>query len=51
MSKDIEELHDVAAKHPEIIEQMKRYVKEAHTLVRLGEVLDASLGFKGHSKN
>ena len=51
LSKDIEELHDVAAQYPKIIEKMKKYAKQAHTPVRLGKVLDASLGFKGHSKN
>ena len=51
LSKDIEELHDVAAQYPEIIEKMKKYAKQAHTPVRLGKVLDASLGFKGHNKN
>jgi arylsulfatase A len=51
LSRDIEELNDVAAQHPEIIEKMKRYAKEAHTPVLLGKVLDASLGFKGHNRN
>jgi hypothetical protein len=29
---------------------MKTYAKKAHTPVRLGKVLDASLGFKGHKQ-
>ena len=48
LSKDIEELNDVAAQHPDILETMKRYAQEAHAPVRNGEILDASLGFKGH---
>jgi arylsulfatase A-like enzyme len=50
LSKDIEELHDVATQFPDIIERMKTYAKKAHTPVRLGKVLDASLGFKGHKQ-
>jgi hypothetical protein len=50
LSKDIEELHDGATQFPDIIERMKTYAKKAHTPVRLGKVLDASLGFKGHKQ-
>jgi hypothetical protein len=48
LSNDIQELDDVAAQHPAIIETMKRYAREAHAPVRVGETLDASLGFQGH---
>jgi arylsulfatase A-like enzyme len=51
LSKDTEELNDVAAQHPDILETMKRYAHEAHTPGRKGEVLDASLGFKGHHED
>ena len=51
LSKDLEELNHVADQHPEILEKMKMYAKEAHSPVRLGKVLDASLGFKGHDQD
>ena len=50
LSKDIQELDDVAAQHPEVLEQAKAYAKEAHTAPRIGKVLDASVGFKGHKE-
>jgi arylsulfatase A len=50
LSKDIQELDDVAAQHPEVLAQAKAYAKEAHTAPRIGKVLDASVGFKGHKK-
>jgi hypothetical protein len=51
LSKDIEELHDVATQFPDIIKKVAACAKKAHTPVRLGKVVDASLGFKGHSKD
>jgi arylsulfatase A-like enzyme len=51
LSKDIEELDDVADQFPDIIEKMTAYARNAHTPVRLGKVLDASLGFKGHKED
>lgn len=48
LSKDIEENNNVAANYPEILEKMMRYANDAHTPPAKGEVLDASLGFKGH---
>lgn len=51
LSKDIEELHDVATQFPDIIKKVTIYAKKAHTPVRLGKVADASLGFKGHRKD
>ena len=51
LSKDIEEVHDVAEQFPDIIKKVTIYAKKAHTPVRLGKVVDASLGFKGHGKD
>jgi chromosome condensin MukBEF complex kleisin-like MukF subunit len=51
LSKDIEELNDVADQFPDIIEKMTAYAKNAHTPVTLGQVLDTSLGFKGHKED
>jgi arylsulfatase A-like enzyme len=48
LSKDIEELNNVAAQHPDIVEKMKIYAKEGQSPRREGQVLDASKGFKGH---
>ena len=48
LSTDIEELNDVAAQHSDILEKMMRYAGEAHTRIRSGQILDASMGFKGH---
>ena len=51
LSTDLEELNNVASEHPEILEKMKKYAKEAHTPPREGQVLDASIGFQGHDKD
>jgi hypothetical protein len=51
LSKDIEELHNVATQYPDIIKKVTSYAKRAHTPVRLGKVIDASLGFKGHKED
>jgi len=48
LSKDQEELHNLADQYPDILEKMIMYAKEAHTPSREGKVLDASAGFKGH---
>ncbi|WP_372774745.1 arylsulfatase [Mangrovibacterium sp.] len=48
LSNDIVELKNVADQHPEILEKMMLYAKEAHTPPCKGNVLDASVGFKGH---
>ena len=50
-SRDIEELNDVASQYPDIIKKVTAYAKKAHTPDRLGKVVDASLGFKEHSKD
>ena len=51
MSGDIEELHDVATQFPDIIKKVTAYAKKAPSPVRLGKVVDPSLGFKGHRKD
>ena len=51
LSKDVEELHNVADQHPDVLEKMKTYAKEAHAPVRAGEILDASLGYKRPKEN
>ncbi|MDA8806297.1 hypothetical protein N9N55_03630 [Opitutales bacterium] len=51
LSKDIEEVHDVAGQFPDIIKKVTTYAKKAHAPVRLGKVINASLGFKGHKKD
>ncbi|MFC1652198.1 arylsulfatase [Planctomycetota bacterium] len=51
LSKDIEELDNVAARNPDVLKKMITYAQEAHTPPRRGKVLDASLGFKGHNKD
>ena len=51
MSGGIEELQDVASQFPDIIKKVTAYAKKAASPVRLGKVIDASLGFKGHSQN
>jgi arylsulfatase A-like enzyme len=51
LDKDLEELHNVADQHPEILEQMKSFAGAAHTPPCLGEVLDISVGFKGHKSD
>jgi len=48
LSKDIEEEHNIAAEHPDVLKKMMGYAEEAHTSPRRGKTLDASLGFKGH---
>ncbi|MDE3742684.1 arylsulfatase [Maribacter polysaccharolyticus] len=51
LSSDIEEQHNLATEHPEILEKMLRYAQQAHTPPKQGKVLDASVGFKGHKKD
>ena len=51
LSTDIEELNDVAAQHSDILEKMTQYAGDAHTPVREGEILDPSMGFKGHDED
>ena len=51
LSKDIEEFRNVATQYPDIIKKVTSYAKRAHAPVRLGKVIDASLGFKGHKED
>jgi arylsulfatase A-like enzyme len=51
LSKDLEELHNVADQYPDILERMIKYAKDAHTPPCKGEILDASMGFKGHKND
>ena len=48
LSEDPEELKDVAGLYPGILHKMKMQAEEAHSPVRMGKILDESLGFKGH---
>ncbi len=51
LSKDIGEEHDVAAEHPEILEKMVTFAKEAHTPNVKGTYVEGGRekGFKGHT--
>ena len=51
LSKDIEEVHDVAGQFPDVIKKVTTNAKKAHAPVRLGKVINASLGFNGHKKD
>ena len=51
LSADVEELNDVAAQYPDILEKMTQYAGDAHTPIREGEILDPSMGFKGHDED
>lgn len=51
LSKDLEELHNVALQYPHILEEMIMYANEAHRPSCQGKVLDSSVGFKGHKKD
>jgi len=46
LNKDIEELTDVAAKHPDILAKLTGYAGKASTPPRTGKMLDASKAFK-----
>ena len=48
LGKDMEELNNVAAQHPEVLAQMEAFAKQAHSPLRPGKVLDPRVGFKGH---
>ena len=51
LSRDIEEQNNVAERYPEILQRMMQYAEEAHTPPRSGEIIDMSLGFKGHDSD
>jgi arylsulfatase A-like enzyme len=48
LSKDIGEQNDIADKHPDILEKMKAYAKQAHTENVPGGWIDKEKAFKGH---
>ncbi|WP_406684717.1 arylsulfatase [Seonamhaeicola sp. MEBiC1930] len=51
LSTDIEEKQNLVAENSKILKKMLSYAKEAYTPPKKGEVLDASVGFKGHKKD
>jgi arylsulfatase A-like enzyme len=51
LSKDPEELHNVADLYPDILDKMILHAKEAHSPPCEGKVLDASAGFTGHEND
>ncbi len=50
LSKDIEELNDVSAKHPEVLKQLVSLAQAAHEPVRPGEIYNQELTDKDHSQ-
>jgi len=51
LTSDPGEKNNLADKHPEIINKIIAYAKEAHIEPYQGHVLDHSKGFKGHKKD
>ena len=47
---DIEETHDVAGLHPEVVSRMATYAQEAHAENLKGRWIDRSLRFRGHQE-
>ena len=43
LSKDIEELNNIASSHPKILTQLKAYAQEAHQPMIGGEIYDQDL--------
>ena len=50
-ASDPGEKNSLADKHPEIINKIIAYAREAHIELFQGHVLDPSKGFKGHKKD
>jgi arylsulfatase A len=48
LGRDIGEQHNLARKHPKVLDELKKLAEQSHTPGRRGEVLDNSLGFDGH---
>ncbi len=46
---DLAEQEDLAKEHPDVLAKMKTFATEAHLPQRYGEVIDSSVGFKGHN--
>ncbi|WP_146581482.1 arylsulfatase [Neorhodopirellula pilleata] len=49
LSEDLVEKNNVATRFPEVVEKLKLYATEAHSVPRSGTVLDPTVGFKGHN--
>jgi arylsulfatase A-like enzyme len=49
LAEDLEEKHDLAAKHPEILARLKALAAAEHTPVEVGQVLDPAQGFQNHA--
>lgn len=48
LGEDVEELQNVAGLYTNILHKMQMHAEEAHSPVRMGRILDESMGFKGH---
>ena len=48
LSKDLGELNNIAADHPDIIAKMTEYARQSHTENLVGNVLDKEKRFMGH---
>jgi arylsulfatase A-like enzyme len=51
LDADPEERSNVAVRHPDTLAQLVTFAQQAHTPPRKGRILDASLGFKGHTQD
>jgi arylsulfatase A-like enzyme len=51
LSIDLGEQEDVAAEHPNVLATMKQLATDAHRPPEPGQVLDPSVGFKGHDED
>jgi arylsulfatase A-like enzyme len=50
LDQDIEEKHDIASQHPELLDSMKAYAQEAHKPHIRGQILDVDLCRKDHTQ-
>jgi hypothetical protein len=48
LTGDLQELDNVADRHPEIMTKVQQAIRLCYTPERPGEVLDESIGFKDH---
>ncbi|MEP3478613.1 MAG: arylsulfatase [Fuerstiella sp.] len=49
LTNDLQELNNIADKHPEVLQQLMAYAKDAHSSGTSGKVLNPAIGFKGHT--